>query len=119
MENSIKNSEGVTSDKFVCEKCEKVYKTKGGLKNHTINEHQNGHKKVECDICHNFFKSPITLKVHIQSIHEKSSQLNPSVYLKKKIKAIHEKKRFHKCAYCGKGPSINYVRFLRGGFVKT
>ena len=53
MENSIKNSEDVTSDKFGCEICERVYKSKGGLKNHTLNEHQNAEdKKVKCNICH-------------------------------------------------------------------
>ena len=73
MENSIKNAEDVTSDKFGCEICERVYKSKGGLKNHTLNEHQNAEdKKVKCNICHNFFKSSITLKEHIKSIHEKN-----------------------------------------------
>ena len=88
-----------------------MYKTKRGLK---INKHQNGDKKVKCNICHNLFKSPITLKGHI---HEKNShkcalcgkEFNQSVYLKKHVKLIHENN--HKCASYSK--VFNQVGILK------
>ena len=119
-----------------------MYKTKRGLK---INKHQNGDKIVKCNICHNLFKSHITLKGHIQSIHEKISHkcalcgkvFNQSVYLKKYVKLIHENKRLHKCASCSKvvfnqvgnlkahihtilekGPKITNVNFVANHFLQ-
>ena len=49
--------------KYNCEHCEKTFKTKNGLKSHTINDHENK-EPFQCLSCNQFYQNKNDLKRH-------------------------------------------------------
>ena len=69
--------------KYECNKCEKGYKSSGGLSLHKKSVHEG--IRFKCNVCNRDFKSNANLKKHVESTHEG-------------IK--------HKCQKCGKQFSV-------------
>jgi hypothetical protein len=113
-----------SSYKFVCNVCDKSYKTEKGLSNHMKNEHnifievlskydkftdkENNKKCVSCD---KIYSSISKLKRHIDIIHYNSEkvncnlcnlELNSKDSLRSHIKLVHEKANVVKCKLCEK-----------------
>ncbi|XP_031617242.1 zinc finger protein 431-like isoform X2 [Contarinia nasturtii] len=64
----MKSIETVSDPKFICDICEKTFRTKGNIRLHMVNTHS---KKLDfiCDQCGNKFAALGTLQQHIQRIH--------------------------------------------------
>jgi hypothetical protein len=54
--------------KYVCQHCEKTYKSRSGLKSHIENKHEQ--KKYPCKLCNKVYLSANALKAHDNFIHK-------------------------------------------------
>ena len=55
--------------KFACPQCDKAYKRKDHLVNHTKSVHESPTEKIKCGDCGKLCKNKMNLSLHIQDVH--------------------------------------------------
>jgi hypothetical protein len=93
---------------FNCDKCNKLFSTKGNLQHHVKQVHDKI-KDVKCDKCEFVCCENGTLKLHIKSVHDKIKDVkcdkcdyvcSTNGNLKLHIKRVHEQIKDFKCNKC-------------------
>ena len=85
---------------FVCNVCDGIFETKGGLNSHIENYHQEGSKNFNCEFCEKFFTTARNLLIHINAQQEGQNKI--------------------KCDFCGKSFTLrgnlkSHIKFLHEG----
>ena len=115
-----------STNKFTCDLCSKLFKTKQNLKKHLKNVHkqnkseakQVGQKMIPtCEICNKDFKYLYNLRTHVKNVHNIGKDVDKVKEVKRikcdicckdvinismHMKALHECSTNAKCGVCGK-----------------
>ena len=109
---NVKESQNKASE-IICDKCNVLFKSEKGLREHNKKDHPH---QVKCTICDEVFKKRSDLETHISSHHESSEkyeckQCDTKFVLKwrlNKHQKIHEKQKNVKCHYFNNGKACPF-----------
>ena len=101
---------------FLCEICEKSYKSKTALKQHYKQNHYSGQKVYKCNICTKEFHVQEKVAFHIRTVHEGKhykcescgKSFSQAINLKNHIHTVHEGTKDFVCNKCDKSYTTAY-----------
>ena len=96
-----------------CTICHEVMKSRGSFRKHMRDVHSS--VEFPCDLCDRIFKNPDTLKLHINSIHEKESKFKCDIC--DKTLSLNSDMKQHQLELHGLGEAMHICHFCAKAFI--